>query len=225
MVSVLFHHLFRTDIILTGQTLCKRNTSVFSLSFCFFFQKSLDMSLPFLALDSTSDLASSWRILIQGYEKGSGKTCSQPWALHVHSKWILNPQHRHKTCIKWGQENCSAEETNLCLQQPSPLSSSPHQYSLTIPGNPWLGSNYILVAITSGMACSQPTLPFLRPSWGKCRATKSRKGFRNTDHIQANINGATQSSESNVFPYKKWGKLASTSEVLLLWQWSQELRI
>lgn len=143
------------------------------------------------------------RILIQGYEKGSGKTCSQPWALHVHSKWILNPQHRNKTCIKWGQENCSAEETNLCLQQPSPPSLSPHQYSLTIPGNLSLGSNYILGAIMSGMTCSQPTFPLLLPSWGTCRAIKSRKGFRNTDHIHANRNGAAWSSESNVCSNRK----------------------
>lgn len=158
-------------------------------------------------------------MLIQGYEKGSGKTiCSQPWPLHVHREWILNPQHTNKTCIKWGQGNCSEEETNLCLQQPSPLSFSPHQYSLTIPGSLWLGSNYILVVIMSSMTCSQPAFPFFLPSWGKCRATKSKNSFRNTDHIHANINGARWSSEGNVFPYKSapgkhWQVLQETALV------------
>lgn len=112
------------------------------------------------------------------------------------------------------------KKTNQCLQQPSPLSFSPHQCSLTIPGNLWLGSNYILGVIMIGMTCSQPTFPFLLPSWGKCRATTSRKGFRNTDHIHANINGATPSSENNMFPYKNapgknWQVLQETALVIV----------
>lgn len=148
-----------------------------------------------------------------GYEKGSGKTiCSQPWPLHGHREngfWThcrqLDVACKTKTVIffllfkkrKKREENCSAEETNLCLQQLPPLSFPPYQYALRIPISLWLLPNHILILIMSGRTWSQPTFPLLLPSWGTCRATKSETGFRNTDEIHGNINAATYISESN----------------------------
>lgn len=176
-------------------------------------------------------------MLIPGYKKGSGETIySQPWPLRAHKEngfWThcrqLYVACKMKTVFflieEKKKENCSAEETNLCLQHLPPLCFSPHLYTLTIPTTLWLLPNHILnLLIMSGMTWSQPTFSFLPPSWGTCRAIKSEKSFWSADGIHVNINAATWSSESNAYSHTN-AHLKGTSKYfsrLLLWQRSQE---
>lgn len=156
-------------------------------------------------------------MLIQRYEKQSGKTICSGLCLctanrfWIHSIWKKPVLSEYRKVAQQKKLICAF--SSLLLY---------HSLSINTPSQFQVICDW---AVTTPQSSSWMVWPaanqhFHSSIWGKCRATKSKKGFRNTAHIYTNINGATWSSESNVFPYKNahgknWQVLQETALVTL----------